>query len=798
MSRSFRSGCLDSRVNGTARSSVLVPRRAAYRAEDIAPMAGDPSSQAASEQSNVVRRIAGAIRANPEQANELVSIAISHNPKLAHRILVESIKQCPSAAAKILAAARLSRSIGARLVLGAVLLLVCQKLFGADAQAQGAEGAVPEAGPGGMPGQMAAFLAGLNAALALMPGRAAQSDPVPASGAEALEDAEGHDGRDAPAAPLYGRSPKTSAAAERDPDSLDFDASLLGDGEAVTRAHAIHTDREADVEAVFESRAETDNQPAKTPSRESAPAARRADSPPIDGGDDGMRGSDPAVVAGSGEHEAAPIQDWLMRQHARSDNFLVGDAADDVFYGGAGSDLVIGAAGNDRLFGGNDDDLLVGDSGDDLVFGGQGVDDLYGGDGDDRIGGSSGNDKLDGGAGDDLLSGGAGADLLDGDDGDDLVNGGSGRDTIYGGAGSDRILGGSDDDTVFGSDGDDMADGGIGNDLLDGEIGNDILSGGAGSDILSGGFGGDILDGGSGNDILLGGDGEDWLSGGQGSDELDGGAGSDTYVISASDDGIDVISDSEGSNWLRIEGYPAEAAVLGELQPGGDLLVLVVTPDDGEQAVVVIEDFEAEPEALAGVEINGRQVSTDSLTLGTDTPVPAEEDVPVAELSQVEDAVPDEIGAEDYPIAVDDASIGILADEIGQNVVQLLNQAPGNSVWAQITEDGDLDILVRDDDGHDELAARLEGYLDDPGALAGVEINGRSLSVEDLIAGLDLIGETSGTPTVGNDPVPPLPPEVEFDDMGDIASIMIEIAAAAAADPRLDDVEAEDTESMGL
>ncbi len=793
MSRSFRSDCLDPRVNGRTRKSVFAPRRPGRRADDVAPTPGGQPWQAAREEQDAIRRIAGAIRANPEQADELVTIAISRHPDLAHRILVESIKRCPSAAGKILAAARLSRAIGARLVLGAVFLLVCQKLFGADAQAQGTEGAVPDAGPGAAPGHMAAFLAGLNAALALMPGRSAQSDPAAFAEAEPLDEFEDRLGRDVPAGPHYGRTLKTSGAGEPAADSLDFETPLLGEGETVAHSHSSHSHRGAEVEAIFETSAEAAVEPPEMPLREAAPAARHNDEPPIEDVEGQIQDGGPAAVAGPSEPEPAPIQDWLMRQHARGDNLLRGDSADDVFYGGAGSDLVLGAAGNDRLFGGDDDDLLVGESGDDVVFGGQGIDDLYGGDGDDRIDGSSGDDKLDGGGGDDMLSGGTGADLLDGDGGDDLVNGGAGEDTIYGGAGSDLLQGGSDDDTVFGSDGHDVAAGGIGDDLLDGEIGDDILSGGAGSDILSGGIGGDILAGGSGNDILLGGDGEDWLSGGAGSDELDGGAGSDTYVIAASEDGVDVIADHEGANWLRIEGYPADATVQGELQQGGDLLVLVASPEDGAQAVAVIEDFQSAPEALAGVAINGRQVSTETLILGTDAPAPAEAD----EASVLDDAGPGDAAAGGDPFTLEGTSIEIVADKIGQNIVQLLGQAPENNAWAQITEDGDLDILVRDDDGRDELAARLEGYLDDPGVLVGVEINGRSLSVEDLIAGLDLLGEAAGTTPSEIDP-DLVPSEFDAEETGDIASLLIEAAASALADPRADEMSTEETEGMGL
>lgn len=54
----------------------------------------------------------------------------------------------------------------------------------------------------------------------------------------------------------------------------------------------------------------------------------------------------------------------------------------------------------------------------------------------------------------------------------------------------------------------------------------------------------DWVDGGAGNDQIRLGAGHDELSGGSGSDYLDGGAGADTYVVSADDDGWDVVYDS--------------------------------------------------------------------------------------------------------------------------------------------------------------------------------------------------------------------------------------------------------------
>ncbi len=58
----------------------------------------------------------------------------------------------------------------------------------------------------------------------------------------------------------------------------------------------------------------------------------------------------------------------------------------------------------------------------------------------------------------------------------------------------------------------------------------------------------DWVDGGAGNDQIRLGAGRDELSGGSGSDYLDGGAGADTYVVSAEDDGWDVVYDSAAAS----------------------------------------------------------------------------------------------------------------------------------------------------------------------------------------------------------------------------------------------------------
>ena len=84
-------------------------------------------------------------------------------------------------------------------------------------------------------------------------------------------------------------------------------------------------------------------------------------------------------------------------------DFLSGDAGDDIMFGDNGNDTIIGGLGNDALSGGDNDDQLFGEAGDDLLSGGAGIDEIIGG---------AGNDIASGGAGDDTLVGGRGNDLF--------------------------------------------------------------------------------------------------------------------------------------------------------------------------------------------------------------------------------------------------------------------------------------------------------------------------------------------------------------------------------------------------
>ncbi|MBC3208347.1 calcium-binding protein [Pseudomonas sp. SWRI111] len=293
-------------------------------------------------------------------------------------------------------------------------------------------------------------------------------------------------------------------------------------------------------------------------------------------------GGDDTLVGGSGDDtlmgDNLALFDGLPSEHHGHD-VLEGGTGDDQLAGNGGSDALYGGPGNDDLKG--DDWILSGSAGDaahvygrDLLDGGAGNDTLWGGGADDRLLGGPGDDDLTADYLTDAIEH-HGDDFLDGGEGDDTLRGMGGSDTLIGGAGADALDG----------DAANLQPGGTHNDYLQGDEGNDTLLGGFGADTLYGGadddllvgdygqtdetsHGADYLDGGSGNDTLLGGGGNDTLLGAEGTDQLrgdsgdnvfDGGAGddllegldgADIYYFGAGD-GLDVVTDSGGSNVVR-------------------------------------------------------------------------------------------------------------------------------------------------------------------------------------------------------------------------------------------------------
>jgi Ca2+-binding RTX toxin-like protein len=203
---------------------------------------------------------------------------------------------------------------------------------------------------------------------------------------------------------------------------------------------------------------------------------------------------------------------------------------------------------------------------------GAGNDSVTGNDADNVINGGDGNDSLDGGAGNDTLIGGAGQDTLNGGDGDDNIrsdgdsgtyNGGAGNDTMFSGFGGETMDGGTGidliDHTVFSGDYVFNMATGLTNFGAESYInfenvimgaGNDSVTGNAADNVINGGDGNDSLNGGDGNDTLIGGAGNDFVVGGNGIDILVGSTGRDSLYGEAGDDGFDLNSVTDITNWV--------------------------------------------------------------------------------------------------------------------------------------------------------------------------------------------------------------------------------------------------------
>jgi large repetitive protein len=294
-------------------------------------------------------------------------------------------------------------------------------------------------------------------------------------------------------------------------------------------------------------------------------------------------------------------------------DIIYGNDGNDYLNGGLGNDYLIGGAGNDVLDGSGDSvgiDTFAGVTGDDIygVYNsatvivenvGAGndtvwtavdyklsanVENMYlvgaltgiGNEGDNYIAGYGadahtiyslgGNDTLIGGAGNDYLNGGAGNDYLIGGAGNDVLDGSVdsvGIDTFAGSAGDD-VYGVYNSATVI------VENAGEGNDTvwtavnytLTANVENMYLVGaltGTGNegDNFIAGYGSDAhtIYGLGGNDMLVGGSGKDTLIGGSGNNYLIGGTGVDTFVLSASNNGIDTIADFAAGEFLKVSDF---------------------------------------------------------------------------------------------------------------------------------------------------------------------------------------------------------------------------------------------------
>lgn len=287
--------------------------------------------------------------------------------------------------------------------------------------------------------------------------------------------------------------------------------------------------------------------------------------------------------------EAAAVEDTSLITGTDDYNYVVSGEETETILGDGHLDRILASFGDDTLFGGEGNDQLFGEEGKDFIFG------------------NEGDEYINGGLDNDVISGGAGKDFIDGGEGDDvyIYNLGDGTDSIKDSEGLNRIVFGEGIDpnaikcyrsnwndlmvtfdgtadniiiknyciskearnfelvfadgtvvdatdaesplrTIYGTNGSEymasIYEDGI---TMIGQDGYDEVHGGAGNDNLHGGAGDDRVIGEAGNDTLFGETGRDYLAGG---------AGDDTYIYRAGD-GIDTFSDSEGTNYISIEGY---------------------------------------------------------------------------------------------------------------------------------------------------------------------------------------------------------------------------------------------------
>ena len=262
--------------------------------------------------------------------------------------------------------------------------------------------------------------------------------------------------------------------------------------------------------------------------------------------------------------------------------------------------------GSETITGTNYDDVIYANGGDDTVNAGSGNDTIYGGTGNDTLNGQNGNDTLIGGIGNDTLNGGAGDDayVYNLGDGYDIITDSSGNDKIKFGEGisfADLKFANGDNNSLLIFLSDDKTEAiQINNFISNGNYRIEQLEIADGTaknlsemgltfdqydcaETITGTDYDDIIYGNGGNDTLYGGNGNDILSGGTGHDRLEGGSGDDIYVWNLND-GIDTISDYQGTNKIKFGANIAEAN-LSFAQVGNNLRIIV--NNDPSQGLII-------------------------------------------------------------------------------------------------------------------------------------------------------------------------------------------------------------------
>lgn len=239
-----------------------------------------------------------------------------------------------------------------------------------------------------------------------------------------------------------------------------------------------------------------------------------------------------------------------------------------------------GTDAGETLNGGSGRDKIYGNAGDDILYGEAGRDRLYGGEGNDTLQGGADNDRLDGGSGNDkyIFYRGDGRDTISDDDGLEglYFKSAAGIEAFHISrlGGDVKIVVGSD--TVI-IDENSYADGRY---SLFHRLGDDAL--------------GKLFLGTSSSDNIVASAENDLIKGGAGDDTLQGGDGDDTYIFNVGD-GIDTISDTQGSNSIYFKSSDSgsyEGAIKkSNFVKEGDNLIITIEVDGSEQRVIVNDFF---------------------------------------------------------------------------------------------------------------------------------------------------------------------------------------------------------------
>ena len=289
--------------------------------------------------------------------------------------------------------------------------------------------------------------------------------------------------------------------------------------------------------------------------------------------------------------------------------------------------------GSETITGTKYDDVIYANGGDDTVNADSGNDTIYGGTGNDTLNGQNGNDTLIGGIGNDTLNGGAGDDtyIYNLGDGYDIISDSSGNDKIKFGEGisfTDLKFANGDNNSllIFLSDDKTKAIQ-INNFISNGNYRIEQLEFADGTtknlsemgltfdqydcaETITGTDYDDVIYGNGGNDTLYGENGNDILSGGTGHDRLEGGSGDDTYVWNLND-GIDTISDYQGTNKIKF-GADITQAELSFAQVGNNLRIIV--NNDPSQGLIIENYYNNDGYKIGTIEFaDGSEVSVADL-----------------------------------------------------------------------------------------------------------------------------------------------------------------------------------------